>query len=365
MSKRDFYEVLGVSKSAEAGEIKSAYRKLAMKYHPDRNPGDKEAEDKFKEASAAYEVLSDQEKRQRYDRFGHQGVEGQGFQDVNDVFSSFGSIFEEFFGMGQQGGRRNGPRRGADLRYDMAVEFEEAVFGIEREIEFERATQCETCAGTGAKEGTSRNQCRTCGGVGQVRRQQGFFAIQTTCPTCHGEGSTIEKPCQSCRGQGAVVKKRKISVKVPAGVDSGVRLRISGEGEPGPSGGPSGDLYVVLHVKESTRFTRDGLDLILEQPIGIAQAALGAKVPIKTLDNEIEITIPAGSQFGDRVTIPGAGVPHLKGVGRGDLHVELLIQVPKKLSKEQKELLAQYAAISGEQSVQTNSSGFFNKMFGD
>lgn len=363
MAKRDFYEILGVPRDADGPNIKAAYRKLAMQFHPDRNPGDKAAEDKFKEASAAYEVLSDSEKRARYDRFGHQGVEGQGFQDVNDVFSSFGSIFEEFFGMGG-GGRRTGPRRGADLRFDMAVEFDEAVFGVEREIEFERPTKCEPCKGTGAKDGSGRSTCRTCGGVGQVRRQQGFFAIQTACPACHGEGSTIEKPCGECRGQGAVLKKRKISVKVPAGVDSGVRLRISGEGEPGPSGGPAGDLYVVLHVKESDRFTRDGLDLILDQPLGIAQAALGCNIKVKTLDGEVDVDVPSGTQFGDRVTIAGKGVPHLKGVGRGDLHVELHLVVPKKLSKEQRELLQKYAEISGED-ARTGQGSFFNKMFGD
>lgn len=365
MAKRDFYEILGVARDANAAEVKAAYRKLAMQFHPDRNPGDKAAEDKFKEASAAYEVLSDSEKRARYDRFGHQGVEGQGFQDVNDIFSSFGSIFEEFFGFnGGAGGRRGGPRRGADLRYDMAIEFNEAVFGVEREVEFERPTKCEPCKGTGAKDGSARNQCRTCGGVGQVRRQQGFFAIATTCPTCQGEGSTVDKPCTECRGAGAVMKKRKITVKVPQGVDSGVRLRITGEGEPGPAGGPSGDLYVVLHVKESDRFTRDGLDLILDQPIGIAQAALGAKINVTTLEGEIEVDIPAGSQFGDRLTIAGGGVPHLKGIGRGDLHIELQIAVPRKLTKEQRELLEKYAEISGE-GTQTPSGGFFHRMFGD
>ena len=363
MAKRDYYEILNVARDASAGDIKSAYRKLAMKFHPDRNPGDKEAEDKFKEASAAYEILSDNDKRARYDRFGHQGVEGQGFQDVNDVFSSFGSIFEEFFGMGG-GARRSGPRRGADLRFDMAIEFEEAVFGVEREIEFERATKCDPCSGTGAKDGSGRNTCKTCGGVGQVRRQQGFFAIQTACPACQGEGSTIDKPCPTCRGQGAVSKKRKINVKVPKGVDSGVRLRITGEGEPGPLGGQSGDLYVVLHVKESDIYTRDGLDVIMDRPLGIAQAALGCKIIVKSLDGEIEVEVPAGSQYGDRITVPGRGVPHLKGVGRGDLHVELRVVVPKKVSKEQREALEKYAEISGED-TRSGSGGFFNKMFGD
>jgi molecular chaperone DnaJ len=274
-----------------------------MKYHPDRNPDDSSAEDKFKEASEAYEVLSDNDKRGRSDRFGHQGVNSQGFQDVNDIFSSFGSIFEDFFGFsGAAGGGRGRVRRGADLRYDMAIEFDEAVFGVEREVELERPVRCDTCEGSGAKPGSGRTTCRTCGGVGQINRAQGFFAIRTACHVCGGEGSIVEKPCSDCRGQGRLNKKRKLNVKVPAGVDSGVRLRLSGEGEPGPAGGPSGDLYVVLHVKESDRFVRDGLDLIMEQPIGIAQASLGCKLKIKTLDAEKEIEIPAGSQSGERIT---------------------------------------------------------------
>ena len=365
MAKRDYYEVLGVAQNASASDIKSAYRKLAMKYHPDRNPDDASAEDKFKEASEAYEVLSDNDKRGRYDRFGHQGVNSQGFQDVNDIFSSFGSIFEDFFGFSGAagGGRGRGRvRRGADLRYDMAIEFDEAVFGVEREVELERPVRCDTCEGSGAKPGSGRTTCRTCGGIGQINRAQGFFAIRTACHVCGGEGSIVEKPCTDCRGQGRLNKKRKLSVKVPAGVDSGVRLRLSGEGEPGPSGGPSGDLYVVLHVKESDRFVRDGLDLIMEQPIGIAQASLGCKIKIKTLDAEKEIEIPGGSQSGERITLAGAGVPHLKGVGRGDLYVELRVVVPKKLSKEQRELLQKYAEISKEDTT-IGASGFFHKIF--
>ena len=363
MAKRDYYEVLGVAQNASESDIKSAYRKLAMKYHPDRNPDDSSAEDKFKEASEAYEVLSDNDKRGRYDRFGHQGVNSQGFQDVNDIFSSFGSIFEDFFGFsGAAGGGRGRVRRGSDLRYDMAIEFDEAVFGVEREVELERPVRCDTCEGSGAKPGSGRTTCRTCGGVGQINRAQGFFAIRTACHVCGGEGSIVEKPCSDCRGQGRLNKKRKLNVKVPAGVDSGVRLRLSGEGEPGPAGGPSGDLYVVLHVKESDRFVRDGLDLIMEQPIGIAQASLGCKLKIKTLDAEKEIEIPAGSQSGERITLAGAGVPHLKCVGRGDLHVELRVVVPKKLSKEQRELLQKYAEISKEDTT-VGSSGFFHKIF--
>jgi molecular chaperone DnaJ len=363
MAKRDYYEVLGVANSASASDIKAAYRKLALKYHPDRNPDDKAAEEKFKEASEAYEVLSDTDKRARYDRFGHQGVGSQGFQDVNDIFSSFGSIFEDFFGFTGAGQGRGRVRRGADLRYDMAIEFEEAVFGVERQVELERPIRCETCDGSGAKKGSGRITCRTCGGQGQVNRTQGFFAIRTTCHACGGEGTIVEKPCDDCRGQGRVNKKRTLTVKVPAGVDSGVRLRLSGEGEPGPAGGPNGDLYVVLHVKESERFVRDGLDLIVEQPIGIAQASLGCDLKIKTLDGESDISIPAGSQSGDRVTLAGAGVPHLKGVGRGDMHIQLRVVVPKKLSKEQKELLQKYAEISKEETTINTSGGFFHRIF--
>jgi molecular chaperone DnaJ len=363
MSKRDYYDVLGIARESSAGDIKSAYRKLAMMYHPDRNPDDKAAEDKFKEASEAYEVLSDAEKRARYDRFGHQGVGNQGFQDVNDIFSSFGSIFEDFFGFsGGNGGGRGRVRRGSDLRYDMAIEFEEAVFGVEKEVEIERPVRCESCEGSGAKAGTGRVTCRTCGGQGQVNRTQGFFAIRTACHVCGGEGSIVEKPCGDCRGQGRLTKRKKLTVKVPAGVDSGVRLRLSGEGEPGPAGGPSGDLYVVLHVKESDRYARDGLDLIVEQPIGIAQASLGCKVKLKTLDSEVDIDVPPGTQSGQRLTIAGSGVPHLKGVGRGDLHVELRVVVPKKLTKEQRDLLQKYAEISKEDTMSA-PGGLFHRLF--
>lgn len=367
-AKRDYYEILGVDKGASDAEIKSAYRKAALKHHPDRNPGNKQAEDAFKEASEAYEVLSDAQKRATYDRFGHQGLHGQGFQgfnDVGDIFSSFGSIFEEFFGFSGGGGGRGGgrARRGADLRYDLSINFEDAVFGVEREIEFERAAECQPCQGGGAEPG-GKNRCATCGGVGQVRRSQGFFSIQTTCPACRGVGETITKPCQKCSGKGAVMERKKISVKIPAGVDTGLRLRVSGEGEGGVGGGPRGDLYVVVHVKESREFERDGHDLIGLKRIGIAQAALGCKVKVNTLEGEREIEVPPGTQHGTRLTLPGLGVPHLKGVGRGDLHVQLEVMVPRKLSREQREVLEKYAALSGED---TNPAGasFFQKIFGD
>ena len=364
MSKRDYYEVLGLQKSASDGEIKSAYRKAALKYHPDRNPGDKEAEERFKEASEAYDVLSNAEKRATYDRFGHQGLSGQGFhgfQDVGDVFSSFGSIFEEFFGFGGGGGRSR-TRRGSDLRYDLALDFEEAVFGCEKEIEFERASTCEKCNGSGSKEGTGRAVCKGCNGHGQVRRNQGFFSIATPCPACGGEGQVVESPCTGCKGRGRKMASKKISVKVPAGVDTGLRLRVSGEGEAGTFGGLSGDLYVVLHVKESEQFVRDGLDLVMHQPLSMVQAALGCKLKIKALDSEHQIEVPAGTQFGHRITVPGAGVPHLRGTGRGDLHVEFGIVIPKKLSREQREILQKFAEVSGDE-VSGSSGGIFKKIF--
>jgi len=368
VTKRDYYEILSLERTCTEVEVKSSYRKMALQYHPDRNPGNVEAEERFKEASEAYEVLSDAQKRATYDRFGHQGLSGQGFQgfnDVGDIFSSFGSIFEEFFGFGGSGngGGRGRARRGADLRYDLAIAFEEAVFGVEREVEFERAADCEVCHGTRAEEG-GRTTCRTCGGVGQVRRSQGFFAIQTTCPTCRGEGEMITKPCKACGGRGMKMERRKISVKIPAGVDTGLRLRVAGEGEAGAGGGPAGDLYVVLHVKESDVFERDGNDLIMTRRVGIAQAALGCKLTIPTLEGERTLEVPAGAQYGQRLTVSGAGVPQLKGIGRGDLYVQLEIVVPKRLSKEQRELLEKYAQIAGEETT-AGSGGFFHKIFGD
>lgn len=364
MTKRDYYIVLSVERVATEADIKAAYRKSALKFHPDRNPGDSDAEEKFKEASEAYEVLSDQQKRSTYDRFGHQGLSGQGFSDVGDIFSSFGSIFEEFFGFsGGAGGGRTRARRGADLRYDMAISFEEAVFGCEKDIEFEKAVECAGCKGSRAEPG-GKTTCKACGGVGQVRRSQGFFSIQTACPSCRGQGETITKPCKTCSGRGAAMERKKISVKIPGGVDTGLRLRVTGEGEGGGSGGQAGDLYVVIHVNDSDQYVRDDNDIIFSQKIGIAQAALGCKLEIKTLDGEKSIDVPAGTQHGNRLTIPGAGVPNLRGIGRGDFHVEFTVAVPRKLSKDQKELLEKFAEISGE-NAGGNSGGFFNKLFGD
>lgn len=367
MAKRDYYEVLGVIKTASVTEIKGAYRKAAMAHHPDRNPGNKEAEEKFKECSEAYEVLSSEEKRRVYDQFGHQGLSGQGFQgfrDVEDVFSSFGSIFEDFFGFGgQQGGRgRGGVRRGADLRYDMQITFEEAVKGVQKDIEFERAGSCKTCSGSGAKPGTKRTSCKTCGGAGQVRRNQGFFSLATTCPSCGGEGTTVSDPCTSCKGRGAVLEKKNLNIKIPAGVETGLRLRVAGEGEGGAAGGPAGDLYVILHVEESDIFQREENDLIVNIHIGIAQAALGCKVKVPTLDGDKSVDLPAGAQPGQRITLPGLGVPSVRGIGKGDLHIDVNVVVPKRLSKEQKEILQKYAEVSREETGD-GGSGFFQKIF--
>ncbi|MBP9707046.1 MAG: molecular chaperone DnaJ [Oligoflexales bacterium] len=366
MSKRDYYEVLGLSKSSGQDEIKKAYRKIALQYHPDRN-GTPEAEEKFKEASEAYEVLSNEEKKSVYDRFGHAGISGQGYQgfnDVGDIFDSFGNIFEEFFGFGGGGGGgRKRTRRGADLKYPLRISFEEAVFGVEKQIQYERREACKPCDGSGAAPGSKPVSCKTCGGIGQVRRSQGFFSIQTPCPHCAGQGQVIDKPCKTCSGEGMTRGKKQISVKIPPGIDSGVRLRVNGEGEGSPGGGQNGDLYVVIEVEESDRFVRDEFDLILEQPITMIQAAIGAKIVVKTLKGEKELEIPAGTQYGDKKTLVGEGIPHLRGVGKGDLHVVFNVQVPKKLTKEQRQILEQYAELEGESNSQ--QGGFFNRLFKD
>ena len=362
--KRDYYEILGVSKGASDSDIKKAYRKLALKYHPDKNPDDEQAADMFKEAAEAYEVLSDAKKRQIYDQYGHQGLSGQGYHgpgNVNDIFSAFGSIFEDFFGFGSGGSRAS---RGADLRYDLELEFKEAVFGVEKNIEFPKHVQCRDCDATGAHGGTAFKTCVPCGGVGQVSRNQGFFTFASTCSTCQGAGKMITKACKPCRGQGVIEEKKVISVKVPAGVDTGLRLRVSGEGEEGSGGGPSGDLYVFLKVVESRRFIRDGEDIIVKEPLSFAQAALGCELEIETLETKQKMTVVPGSQYGDRLMLAGQGVPSLKGRRRGDFFVELEVTVPKKLSKEQRELLIKYAELSGEKVSQASSgASFFQRLF--
>ncbi|MCX6129743.1 MAG: molecular chaperone DnaJ [Proteobacteria bacterium] len=370
MEKRDYYEVLGLSRGASDQDIKRAYRQMAMQYHPDRNPGNKEAEDKFKECAEAYEVLANADKRKVYDAYGHAGLSGQGFSgfsDVNDIFSSFGSIFEDFFGFsgggGQQGGRKRA-RKGADLRFDLVLEFEEAAFGVEKEVEYDREISCATCKGERCEPGGKRS-CTSCGGSGQVRRNQGFFSVATSCPSCQGEGEVVSNPCKPCKGRGRIKESKKVSVKIPPGVDQGVRLRVSGEGQGGGFGGPAGDLYVFLEVKESPHFERDGSDLIFNLEISMIQAALGCKVQIPTLgENKVELEIPSGSQHGHRITLAGEGIPRLRGIGRGDLIVELAIAIPTKLNKDQRELLLKFAEISGDK-VQAGNPNFFSKLFGE
>lgn len=364
MEKQDYYEILAVAKDADSSTIKAAYRKAAFQYHPDRNPGNKDAETKFKDASEAYEVLMDESKRRIYDRYGHQGLAGQGYsgpQDVGDIFSSFGSIFEDFFGFG--GSSSGQSRRGTDLRYDLEITFKEAVFGVEKEISYERDISCSHCKGEGADPAAGKTTCSTCKGHGQIRRNQGFFSVAMPCSTCRGQGSVPKKICSPCTGSGMVKEKKKISVKIPAGVDSGIKLRVSGEGEGAQKGASYGDLYVVLDVADSAPFIRDGIDLILPFKISFTQAALGGECEVPTLEQPSSIKIPTGSQHGDRILIPSAGIPKLRGVGRGDLFVELQIEVPKKLSKEQKELLQKFAEISGDKVEKSSGSGFFQRIF--
>ncbi len=372
--KRDYYEILGVSRSASADELKKAYRKLAMQFHPDRNPGNKEAEEKFKEAAEAYEVLSDQQKRQAYDQFGHAGAQGfgggpggmggfdfgggGGFSSINDVF---GDIFGEVFGGGGGGGGgRSRSRRGADLRYNLEIKFEEAAFGCEKVITIPKEVSCKTCQGSGAKPGTSPETCRTCKGSGEIRFQQGFFTLSKTCPDCSGAGSTIKNRCAECRGTGHMHEKVNLSVKVPAGIDSGQRLKLKGEGQPGERGAQSGDLYVVIDVRDHELFVRDGYDIQCTIPISFVQAALGAEIEVPTLEGAVKMKIPAACQNGKKFRLKGKGIAELSGSGRGDEIVTVFVEVPSKLSSEQKQLLEKFASLSGESFPE--SQGFIRKM---
>jgi molecular chaperone DnaJ len=352
--KRDYYEVLGVSRTATDVEIKSAYRKQAMQYHPDRNPGNPEAEDKFKECSEAYAILADGEKRARYDRFGHAGVGtnggGSGGFD-STVFTDFHDIFGDIFGdmFGQQtgrGGRRSRAQRGADLREDVTLEFEEAVFGVTKTINVRRLEECEQCSGSGVAPGKAPITCTSCGGAGQMRYQQGFFSIARTCSTCQGSGKLIADPCSKCRGQGRITRERTVTVKVPAGVDEGARILYTGEGEAGFAGGPPGDLYVVLHAKDHDFFVRDGKDLHCMMPVSFAQAALGTEIKIPTLEGEHTLRVPEGTQTGATFKVRNKGVPVLNGHGRGDLFVEVKVHTPGKLNKRQRELLQELESTS-------------------
>lgn len=361
--EQDYYQVLGVAHDATPEEIKKAYRRLAIKYHPDHNQGSREAEEKFKDISEAYGVLSDPEKRRLYDNYGHAGLRGAGyspnFTSVEDIFSSFGSIFEDLFGFGSRA-RRGGPQRGADLRYDMTISLVEAVKGSERELELKLPAICETCSGSGAAPGSHRAACSRCGGRGQILQSQGFFAIATPCPFCRGQGSTVDRPCTDCRGSGRREKLRRLQVRIPPGVDEGTRIRLSKEGEIGEHGGPAGDLYVVLHLDMDERFKRDGLHLHTEVSVDFAQAALGAIIEVPLVDGTREIEVRPGTQPGDTVVVKGEGVPRLHGHGRGDLYVHLRVTIPRKLNAEQEALLRQYAEISGLR-AKPKKRGIFGK----
>lgn len=366
MQKRDYYEILGVRKDSSEQEIKSAYRKLAIQHHPDKNAGDKEAEEKFKEGAEAYSVLSDPDQRARYDRFGHAGVNSSagGFQGFDpDVFSDFSDILGDFFGFGDvSGGSRrqpNQPRRGADLRYDLEINFMEAVAGVKTKIKIPRQETCQSCRGTGADPKEGLSTCTACQGQGSVRYQQGFFTIRRTCSTCQGQGQLIKKACSQCRGQGQVRNEKVLEIKIPAGVDQGSRLRIMGEGEGGPKGGPSGDLYVVLSVEEHPFFQRQDNNIYCEIPISFSQAALGGETTVPTLEKPQKIKIPAGTQSDTVFRLKGRGIVSLNGYGKGDQLVRVKVATPKKLTKEQKELFEQLAAISGDAE---ESSSLFEKV---
>jgi molecular chaperone DnaJ len=349
MAKRDYYEVLGIDTKASQDEIKKAYRQLALQFHPDRNPGDTEAEEKFKEAAEAYEVLRDPQKRDIYDQFGHAGLEGTGFTGFGgfeDIFSAFGDIFEDFFGFGtRRRGSRYAARPGADLLYDLRLDFTEAAFGTEKEIEIPTSRTCESCEGTGREPGTEEESCPLCHGQGQILQSQGFFRISTTCHRCGGQGRIITNPCQLCNGTGRTKVTNKVLVKVPAGVDTGVRLRVPDQGESGYRGGPPGDLYVRLHVDPHEFFEREGDHLYCRIPISMVQAAVGDSIEIQTLDSTQSVKIPAGTQSGDVIRLKGEGVVSLRGSGRGDLFITIQVKTPVNLNKRQKEILEEFAEI--------------------
>jgi molecular chaperone DnaJ len=352
VSKRDYYEVLGIARGASDAEVKSAYRKQAMKYHPDRNPGDHSAEERFKEAAEAYAILADTEKRSLYDRFGHAGVSSAAsagfdptvFQGFEDLFGGLGDIFGfgDLFGGGR---RRGGPQRGGDLRYDLEITFEESARGAETSIQIPRHESCETCAGTGAAPGSSPTVCSQCRGQGQVRMQRGFLTVAATCPQCRGAGKVISKPCVSCRGVGRVARERKITVKIPAGIATGQQLRLQGEGEAGAAGGPPGHLYVVIHVQEHEFFRRDGLNLFCEIAINFTTLALGGEIQVPTLDGTEHVKIHEGTQTGTTLRLRGKGMPDVGGTGKGDLFATIQVRTPRKLTKEQRHLVEQLAKV--------------------
>lgn len=351
-SKKDFYEVLGVNRDASDEEIKKSYRKLAMKYHPDRNPDNPKAEEQFKEAKEAYEILSDEQKRAAYDQYGHAGVDpsmgagGAGGFGAGGFSDAFGDIFGDIFGGARGGGQRSNVYRGADLRYNMEISLEDAARGTETKIRIPVMSECETCHGSGARPGTSPITCTTCGGHGQVRMQQGFFSVQQTCPKCHGTGKMVKDPCPTCSGGGRVKQHKTLSVKIPAGVDEGDRIRLSGEGEAGVNGGPPGDLYVVVHLKAHSVFQREGGDLHCEMPISYTVAALGGEIEIPTLDGHAKMKIPAETQSGATFRLRGKGIKPLRSNENGDLMCHVVVETPVKLNERQKELLRELEAIN-------------------
>lgn len=366
MAKRDYYEILGVERGASEQEIKKAYRRIAMKHHPDRNPDDKNAEDKFKEATEAYEVLSSEEKRGAYDQYGHAGVDpnsgfggGQGFGNFSDIF---GDVFGDIFGGG--GGRRRGPARGSDLQYNLQLDLEQAVRGDTVKITIPTLVNCDLCDGSGAREGSSPSTCSTCGGVGQVRMQQGFFAVQQTCPSCHGRGKVISDPCQGCHGQGRVQEEKTLSVKVPPGVDSGDRIRLAGEGEAGADSGPPGDLYVQIIVREHEIFQRDGKHLYCEVPISFADAALGGELEVPTLDGRVKLKVPPETQTGKLFRVRGKGVTPVRGGGTGDLLCRVVIETPIKLNARQKELLRELQESLSDDAHSPRKTSWFESVKG-
>ena len=364
MAKRDYYEVLGVEKGATDSEIKKAFRRIAMKYYPDRNPDSKDAEEKFKEAQEAYEILGDEEKKSAYDRFGHAGVDGNGgggFGGGGAGFSDvFGDVFGDIFGGG--GGRgRGGPARGSDLRYDLQLDLEDAVKGKTVQIDVPTMVHCDTCDGSGARKGTSPVTCDTCGGVGQVRMSQGFFSVQQTCPKCHGRGQIITDPCGDCHGQGVKEERKTLSVKIPAGVDTGDRIRLAGKGEAGPQGGPAGDLYVQMHVRDHSIFVRDDANLHCEVPISFAQAALGGEIEVPTLSGKVKLKVPAETQSGKLFRLRGKGVAPVRGGATGDLLCRVVLETPVNLNSEQRAILEQFEkSLAGNSKHSPRTNNWFD-----
>jgi molecular chaperone DnaJ len=368
MAKRCYYEVLGVTRSSSDGELKSAFRKAAMQYHPDRNPGDKEAEHKFKELNEAYQILSDGQKRAAYDRFGHAAFEsggGFGAQATDGFGASMADIFDDLFGdmMGRRSGRgTGGAGRGSDLRYNMEITLEEAFHGKTASLKLPTSVACETCAGSGARAGAKPKTCSMCGGHGRVRAQQGFFAIERTCPSCQGRGEMIDNPCPACSGSGRVTRERQLSVNIPAGVEDGTRIRLAGEGEAGTRGGPAGDLYIFVSTKPHPFFQRDGADLFCRVPISMVQAALGGEITVRTVDGgEAKVKIPEGTQSGKQFKVRSRGMPVLRSRDIGDLYIQATVETPQNLTRRQRELLAEFEAESSTK-TQPEAHGFFAKM---